>query len=536
MTILILLYLGTLFPIYFLAKVLRHTVHRWLIVFLHSLWLLFLAVSCSTEAPVFLSEESDGLGVIEGFSGGRTSATLKQYIGDENLVFIDVSDNIQLLDDVFRNAADTSQLIVTDRLKLTELLNWLAKDSTVYRLYDQLVLDILINQAYQDPAVDSALRQSLTNSVFADKLLLANSQINSLPDEIAFPSDDLPTYSVDMEKYNDVFFNYSLMRSDGCGSPLTATLPYEWYLRYTNRKSSTFEFPVIGTILKETDSNTGTVSWGLGTFIPNLKLRDNDINYPVSGNQLSLWEKLLSSLSLGQHESGGLRRSESPVQVMKLGFLLRAGKQVFTQKLQAAKDAGKRTTIIIGAVSDKASDIHNTAYGNMHGTVLLTNVFLNLQNGGHLITLGYAAFLWIAFLVISHSVFSRNIEKDHDGMYILYTEIKSYLVPAGVTRLAAAIHEKWASVVRKGKNALSNTLPKSSVWMTSGFVSFKEQLYKIANKLIFSKKHYWLLLLLLWISVVYYNKVLNIMGLGVYLFAIDFTLSLFKKKPTDLKR
>lgn len=65
----------------------------------------------------------------------------------------------------------------------------------------------------------------------------------------------------------------------------------------------------------------------------------------------------------------------------------------------------KDKIIVVGDFEDR--DIHETIYGAMPGPIILLNAFLAFENRDNIITLGFIAFLFISYTLISYRCFSQ---------------------------------------------------------------------------------------------------------------------------------
>lgn len=74
------------------------------------------------------------------------------------------------------------------------------------------------------------------------------------------------------------------------------------------------------------------------------------------------------------------------------------------QDAATLSDIFKNKIIVIG---DMATDRHNTAYGEMAGSMILFNIFLSLANDENTITFWWIAYLFVMFTALSYFIFYR---------------------------------------------------------------------------------------------------------------------------------
>jgi hypothetical protein len=80
-------------------------------------------------------------------------------------------------------------------------------------------------------------------------------------------------------------------------------------------------------------------------------------------------------------------------------------KEEFTRVLAERKKQGKKNIILIGTFASPDEDVKTTLLGPLHGTTILLNVYLAMQNQGHYLGMLYMCCLFACFIIISWIVF-----------------------------------------------------------------------------------------------------------------------------------
>jgi protein-S-isoprenylcysteine O-methyltransferase Ste14 len=148
-----------------------------------------------------------------------------------------------------------------------------------------------------------------------------------------------------------------------------------------------------------------------------------------------------------------------------------------------ANKGNKHVTIFIGSFSDER-DIHKTAFGEIHGGLIIMNAYLNLMSQHHYVEPGYAMMLFVLFTLVAWRLIHR----------------------------IRVISKANTDVTRKFRDRETND---------SGF--WKGAYYYIEEYFV-NPSHYWILLAILLISILFFNRLVNVMAIAIILAAIDFSI------------
>ena len=518
MLLVILIYLIVLVPLALLVRTLSFTAYRWLFTILHGLWLTVLTLSCSNTQPLFLAEEAEALSIVTYLRQLFTSEKSNDQLNStDNFLLVDVSMDTQLLtkpkERLFKKYGAVTSGV--DRARLTTFLNLFIQDSVIGRSTELIVCDLLLDYPSTNARVDVSLQKSLTALNQQQKLLIADSA-ERFSEKTGSDPVSLQQAPVDFDLHDGLFFNYSLIDSAGRSS-----LPYKLYQLISNKRIISRPVPLLGRLIEErsvSDSTDRRVYWGLNTFIPELRIADAPIQDLVNPRETTWLDEFLSLVGFTPSAEETVLQTETPV--YELGELL--NKPDLLRK-HLSLHQGKKTIVLIGSFKDPQRDVHQTAYGSMHGPLLLMNIYLNLVNGSHILSLSYLVFLITMFSWVSHQMLRKKINCQDDGLRLMLREWKEKLLNK---RYVSKSNAEFSDT----KNMSStNSFPNTIAVM----VGLKQRIIHVSKLIMeeafLSKQPYWILLLILSISTLYFQHVINIMGLAIYIAAVDFSLRVLRQ-------
>jgi hypothetical protein len=446
--------------------------------------------------PIFLDEETDAIELL---------ADLEQHTLDEQIslkndeiILIDVSAHTQLVENkqpLFND--NTAKLLITDRTKLAKLINWLG-DSAVCSNIGMVVCDVLLD--YPTP-FDDTLRLSFQKLISNNKLLVAKQNgMDSLRDDYWFGGTDIGR-SVDMIEYDGKYFSQRLLDENH-----RPTLPYELYRQHKLQAGDSTWFDhasknrMFWEFSLERTSGDRVSNW----FIPDLILTEESSSGKPISEPPTVFGQIVKGFSdfLWGYENRETEASKFQLLPVGLGAATQdEGQQYIIDLLKNARDSthpkkNKRVTIFVGNFSDER-DLHDTAFGKMHGGLIILNTYLNLINQQHFIGGGYIFMIWLFFLLVIARFLWR--------IQILSTNGEDLLV-------------EWA------KKPLRWIASKLKIGASVGITVFM-----FFEEFVLNLLHYWLLLIILLISVHYAHKLVNMMAIVVILLAVDFSIRTLHK-------
>jgi len=493
----LLVFAGAFVLAFFVVERLRNPVFKWMFIIAHACLLTLLTLFLGVRYPYFWTEQAAAMTLLRPVSDLLKPDRIGPVMKKTQFLMLDVTRDIALVPSrgSDEDADANGKKVITDRQKLADLLEWLGQDS-IGRQIDQVVCDVQF-QMPTDSITDGRLLQALNRLNNQHKLLMARSL---LPDydlaEPAWPNlfgPDLDGGLVDYTAYGGTFFNYQLMAAPDDQRPLpngwaAVSLPYVLYQRTHH-----LEPPLTGIWFRERRDDGSNTAWGLSTFIPELFLTDDDVLNPESpGDSVTVLEKALIWLGNLRSDAPRLTDASQSMALLRqdVGFVTSPRGRLLTKiLLKQGRQAGKRTIVWIGVFKDAERDKHMTAFGLMHGSLLLINVYLNLVIGNHHIQFEYLCFLLFAF----------------GGISWLLVRTK--------------IHRAAASKQDTEPDRFASEVQRTTIHYV------RHATRDILNSVFIEKSHYWLLLITLTMSALLFGHVVNVMGLGIYLGAFSTSLT-----------
>ena len=240
-------------------------------------------------------------------------------------------------------------------------------------------------------------------------------------------------------------------------------------------------------VFSETRPN-GDTDWYLNTFIPELPFSDEERLLGNAPNQPSkTWFRMIMDDMLGNRPLLSRQRAEMTADgngPLNLGYLLtESGQTDLAARLE--QKSGPYRIVFIGSFQDPENDVHNTVFGAMHGSVILLNIFYELQQGHHHVSLLYLVMLLAGFWYITRVLVRRAVRVQPEP-------------------------EPTAS----------------GNWLGRVF-DFLRFLYRFVFE---EERHVWLLLILVILADLIFGHIINIMGLAIYLVVFDALLRFFSQR------
>lgn len=549
----------------FIVRLLPRTPYRWFFTILHGLWLTGITISCSNEHPLFITEETASLSLSKSFNRENKADAWKDFLGANEFILVDVSQDIQLLSSPIDQADPThnSKVVGTNRQLLANFLNRFISDGNLLKKTDLIVCDILLDTP-ADPKSDSALATVMHQLASTNKLLMATTKKESACPSTLFSSVSRESGLIDIELHDGVFFSHQLLDDAN-----RKTLPYSMYSLLYGRQPERLQVPGLGEYLDERKEQHGAKAnisqgneYGQNIFVPDLKLTEESIqqmgnteNEPTNYTAVDPWLRTFFQL-FGHSSAGrsGFSKSQQFLMYYKLGYMA-SQEPILTTLMD---DSGKKKNIVfIGIFQDQQRDVHQTAFGPMHGSIILLNIYLNLVNKGHILTVSYLAFLFIAFCIITNQMIRVRLRSRND-LVATTSKLVWGIILSGLKLICYKVSEEFTYLGKRIWGLLRFKLPKCGTiqsvqngpkadhlrsstirdWVSQLQV-LRETLHPLISQLtnralgrvkiawqiiILDQRHYWLLFGMLYVSINYFNHVINVMGLVIYTAAVDFSL------------
>lgn len=309
--------------------------------------------------PGFFPSNADVLAKLHQLPGGVADVR-------QPFLLIDNSGNKQLVPDPNGNAEDSTVLVVTDRAKLARLLHRLAEH---HEAFAQVVVDIAFTEASPN---DSALREAVLDLAEHEKVLVAQT-VNDNVEPLRFGAKVMADVT-EWQQENMIAWHRSA-RDAG------HSLPYSLYLRLHQRAAERF---TLG-LWKEQGPGGGRLAYN--GFVPT-------------------W----AYLPKANNTEGDVTLDELP---MPIGHALDAGWPRLLRRLEqlSKRNAGRKAVIFIGefpeSPSEGSTDRHRTFLGESTGSVMLIDLYHEIENGAHVVKGSSLTVLFIALLLSTWYVFAR---------------------------------------------------------------------------------------------------------------------------------
>lgn len=335
-----------------------------------------------------------------------------QFIKDY-FVLVDNSNDKIIAPDPDADPETKRGIVITDRNKINLLMK-LAADST--ELIDLMVCDITFNTVTSD---DSLLRENMSKVITTNRLLLADDLGNKENTLLRF---DPSVYGVVRENVEDQTFTVHTIIQNG-----HLSLPFKLYnMIHQGGKQSTF----LNNLFVSSKNSNGEKQLFYNRFIPSFRMTDESLFKNNSPIFTATSDDTLTTSSYHYAKLGDVTT--------------KFGMNDFIDNLTARKQAGLKNIIFIGSFETENEDIHNTAYGRLHGATILLNVVYALHVGQHQVSWLTILLNFILLTFITIGVFYK-IEKKCEMSGTLLKTFFDLLINglAFVIIMAAGILSQW---------------------------------------------------------------------------------------------
>ncbi|GAB3639547.1 hypothetical protein [Spirosoma arcticum] len=385
---------------------------KWSVSIVNAFFLTLFTVNCSGEFPLLMNAQTAFFSDLYRFQSLlHQNQSINKFLGDNRLLLVDASHDLALVADPSLNTVWGTNQLITDRQKLTRLLDLVAADS-VDSLVDMVVCDLTFGEPF-DTDVDRALQNAL-NRIDGDnspktnsKLLIAKSQLGqskSIYGQSAIVTDSLAGGSVDVTKYYEgTFFTHQLF--DTVAGGYRFSLPYELYSRL---EQVTVDAPRLkSSFSQKIREKRAGGAWVRvpDKFVPEFWITNADVSREAEPIETNWWDAFLRVSTADSNDTLQAATGRLRPDFYYLGQLAEktdtTEQEGFLNQLRMNHRQGKRSIIFIGLFEDAERDTHQTLVGPMHGSVLLLNVFINLLAGSHRISCYYLLYLLVGFLIVS---------------------------------------------------------------------------------------------------------------------------------------
>ena len=315
---------------------------------------------------VFFNEEAVGPALVHQIKSEwiESKAVQRQQLDSihRQFIFINTALNPALVRGTEGMEEDSSLHIITDRDKLSRLLNFLDQRDT---LFGVVACDVFFTDSSSD---DPALLSSLQSLVKKNKLVLAyNKDLCSSYSSFYNRLDPSCYGDVTKEKEEAFYFSQQLYSLQNVPS-----FAYAMHLKLQRPEVTPGKYWI---------RENGRIAFR--EYIPELNFTDEKALY--SDSVISYGIKMKADTAL---------QSITPASVFTLGNVVtQNGRDEMADNLMQNKNSN-RAVIFIGNFSDPYTDRHTTAYGTFYGTTILLNNFYSICHNFH------AMSAWIMVLYI----------------------------------------------------------------------------------------------------------------------------------------
>jgi len=490
--------------IYLFAPMLhRRGPRRTMLTAVHATLLTYLTLFSLNRSPLIFSDELSVLQFIH--AAKEKGHAWKGWFYDDafiadNFLLIDTSFDPMLVPYAEGDQEDSTMVRITNRKKLADLLGFLDQESDKI---DLVVCDILFQET---TSYDTTLREMLDRFVSKDKLVVAHNGLGELNPTLQLPEEVLGRATEEL--HGDILFSHTIHENN------LSSLPYLMY-RKTNNIQVVNLYP--SNLLSYETNGNGDYGLFLNTFIPNLHFSDETRllgNAPTGASDT--WLRLVMNDLLGTPASTGRKKrqlqAETKPFLYNLGYVVtETGRMELAANLRQGRN-NKRKIVFIGAFQDAETDVHHTAFGPLHGSVILLNIFYELQQGRHRVSMLYVLMLFAGFWLTTWLLI-RRANRNHP--------VPGQPMEKG--RLAK-LFKPWRGLLRFLNSKFILPLKKGMMRPIIDFCGF------FFGFIFNEERHVWLLLLLVIVADLYFGHFINIMGLAIYLVVFDALLQFFMKR------
>jgi hypothetical protein len=304
-------------------------------------------------------------------------------LSTDGFFFINTSRNLNLLKDNGYSPARTTA--VADRAMLIEIFTFLNAHQDDF---DVVACDLLFAQP--DSLNDNKLAEVCHQLGLSNKLVLAYNAPLTVSNKAFYNRMDASIQAeVGKAGSGPVYFSSDLINADG-----TPGFAYNIYLKLQHAR-----VPKRAPLIKEEDG------WAFNNYIPEFQITSENEIWPAN---------FISGDESGDNSLDHVLHLQQNNHVYDLGSLTLWEEQ-FTLLEALKKEKRKPRVVFIGSFSDPQIDVHQTAYGNLHGLLIMINELIFLQKGHHLLSpfvlFCFVMLQWACYTMIFVYIFWRNVDK-----------------------------------------------------------------------------------------------------------------------------
>jgi hypothetical protein len=366
----------------------------WVICLIHGILLTAVTFLFLNQPRFVLSEEVEFMG---SFKNPKSSYVKEGYEAvKNNFILIDNSFDKALIPNPEGSEGDSTKIAITDRKKLISFFE-LMKENLAN--IDLVICDIGFNDT---TGSDEALKAAMDSIYAEDKLLISYDEHRSKNPTFQFPPGIYG--SVREPTTHDRLFVTHSIYTEGMYS-----LPYKMYMATNKVKQA---YPGFFNLLMDETDSAGRTHKTINTFLPQFSLID---------------EKILLGQENIEEPRNAARAGEDTFEsqhwfIQNLGYVLTDdGRIDFEKNLSQRKVSMLKNVIFIGTFRRAGEDVHETAFGTLHGTTILLNLWYELRNRTHYFSWWLALLMVLFFAFITWMVTSgreEHIEKHLDWMWM----------------------------------------------------------------------------------------------------------------------
>ncbi|HWR34185.1 MAG TPA: hypothetical protein VN451_11690 [Chitinophagaceae bacterium] len=398
-----------------------------------------------------------------------------------NFLLIDNSFDKMLLPNPEGDESDSTALVLTNRKSLVSFLNLVNEHTNDV---DLVVIDMGFSHTSPD---DTALESSLLQLYADNKILLS---INPNDQDAIRMIKNPAVYGNISEKGKENLFTSHSIYKDGYYS-----LPYKIYCLMNERTPGHLLF---NKELFQERTASGRSSLNINTFFPEFNMTNERI-FRGEVNRLGP--------NVHPDQNKGLETS-SRIYFYLSQPLSPGGREEFIDNLRQRKKAGRKNIIFIGAFASAEEDVHQTLYGDLHGTTIILNVLYSLEKKKHTLRFGYIFFLLAGYFILSLILFYKGL-----GIHFKFPQ-------------SWKIEERLFPSIKKKSKQTNNKANKQP----DGIVTWFQNLLHFIFDFIFVKELPITLLLIFSIIVqFFFGQWPNILPLLIYMAGVKVSLDYAKK-------
>jgi hypothetical protein len=362
-------------PLFFLAAgiLFKSKIARITLCILHSILLTIASIFLFTQPWWRWADQAE---YIKADASLEIDTAAYRFISD-NFILIDNARDKELIIHPDGTRNDSSKLVITNRSVFKKFLE-LTDSCETNGLIDLVVIDI---------KTDSFYKPFLRHLSAKKKLLLSIDPGER--EEGPLKGDNL--YGDITEIGNDGrFISHKLKR------PQYYSLPFKLFFEMnhiTNKKFWVWNNLISG-------ERNGKFFLANNTFFPRFYLTN---------------EKILTSRLFPFKDPAGIDNMAELETTTKNHYYLGQTisdrqKAIFLKTLSDRKLQGKKNILFIGSFTSTSEDLHETAYGPLHGPVILLNILYALQKGQHHITLLFLVLLVLFYFLITLTLINTSLK------------------------------------------------------------------------------------------------------------------------------